>query len=339
LKVAVAGLGFWAPFQIAGWQEIPGVKVVAVNSRSEKRTHEVADQFGIPGRYTDFDRLLSESDADVIDLISGVDQHAPQTLATLAKGRAVIVQKPMGEDLTQCEKMVGAAQRAGVWFAVHENWRYQAPLQRLQQLIEQGAIGQLNRLRLQFSCSFPVYDNQPALKVAPRFILSDIGSHVLDTARFLAGEPGAVFATACRTRPDVLGEDMATVLFASDRRVQVVAEMSYASRLERESFPQTYALAEGTRGSIELGRDYELRITDIAGTRVEWANPTTYPWCDPQYLLVHSSIVTCLRALHEAWKAGRPAETSGEDNRRTVRLVEAAYRSIETGQSVDPRTL
>lgn len=336
MKVAVAGLGFWAPFQIAGWREVPGVEVVAVMSRSASRTQEVAEQFGIAGRYTEYRSLLDQVDADVIDLVSGVDQHAPQTLAAFAACRSVIVQKPMGSNLAECEAMVAASRSAGTWFAVHENWRYQAPFQRLRQMLQDGTIGPVHRLRLQFSCSFPVYDNQPALKTAPRFILSDIGSHLLDTARFLAGEPGPVMALTNRTRADVAGEDVATVLFRTDQGVQVSVEMSYASRLEREAFPQTYALAEGRDGSIELGRDQEFRITTARGTSVETALPTEYPWCDPQYLIVHSSIVTCLRDLHEAWREGRPAETSGEDNLRTMRLVEAAYQSAETGTAVQP---
>ena len=55
--------------------------------------------------------------------------------------------------------------------------------------------------------------------------------------------------------------------------------------------------------------------------------PPRYPWADPEYDVVHASIVECNRNLLGALRGQAPAETTGEDNLRTVRLVFAAYES------------
>ena len=93
-----------------------------------------------------------------------------------------------------------------------ENWRWQAPLRALKAVLDEGHIGRLFRGRIHYCNSFPVFDNQPFLKQLDRFILTDIGSHILDTARFLFGEASQLYCQTCQVHPDIQGEDVATVM-------------------------------------------------------------------------------------------------------------------------------
>ena len=331
MRYVVAGTGFWSAFQIAAWREIPGVELVG----AWNRTPEKARRFGVPV-YESVGQILDEAKPDFLDIISAVEVHAEHVQAAVDRGIPVICQKPMGETFAQCRAMVEGARRAGVPFFIHENWRWQRPLRRVREILESGEIGRPFRGRLQFSCSFPVFDNQPFLAQVEQFILMDIGSHVLDTARSLFGEADRLSCVARRVNPAIRGEDVATVLLDFGGTA-VTCEMSYASRLERESFPQTYALVEGEQGSLELGKDYEIRVTTASGTRVEHAVPARYEWADPAYDLVHSSIVDCNRDLHRGLQGG-PCETSAIDNLETMRLVFASYESAETGTTLDLRT-
>lgn len=337
MKIALTGCGFWSSFQIAGWREIPGVEVVAVQSRNADRVRAVQERFGITRGYEDLNAMLDEGGFDVLDVCSDVPGHLPAVLAAVEREIPVICQKPMAGTWEECRAMTEACRAKNLWFAVHENWRHQSPFRTIKQLIEEGRIGDLFRVRLSFCCSFPVYENQPALAAAEKFILSDIGSHILDCARFFGGEAESLFAASSRVNDRIKGEDVATVLIRHVGGVQTLCEMSYASRLEREKFPQTHALFEGSKGSISLGRDYELRITDKGGTTSQIAVPKSYPWADPEYLIVHSSIVECLSELTHAFREGCPSETSGEDNLRTMALVHASYLSAESGKSVSLR--
>ena len=54
---------------------------------------------------------------------------------------------------------------------------------------------------------FPVFANQPFLKELEQFILTDLGSHTLDTARFLFGEAESLYCQTRRVHPDIKGED------------------------------------------------------------------------------------------------------------------------------------
>jgi predicted dehydrogenase len=112
--------------------------------------------------------------------------------------------------------------------------------------------------------------------------------------------------------------------------VHCYTEMSYASLLEQEAFPQTLVLIEGERGSLHLTNYFELKTTTRGGTTSEIIKPPFYSWADPDYAVVHASIVDCNRDLLNGLQGGR-SETTGEDNLKTVELVWAAYESAASG--------
>ncbi|MGQ9699350.1 MAG: Gfo/Idh/MocA family protein, partial [Armatimonadota bacterium] len=251
-------------------------------------------------------------------------------------GVNVICQKPMAPDLETAEDMVRTCQDAGVRFLVHENWRWQYPLRRLKEVLDSGTLGKPFRGRIVFSTSFPVFDNQPFLRELEQFILTDIGSHILDTARFLFGEASRLYCRTRRVNQAIRGEDVATVVMDMGDDVTVICEMSYASRLEHERFPNTYVTVECEKGSVELGPDYWIRVTTEDGTFSKRHAPPRYAWADPEYDVVHSSIVPCNAHLLHALRIGQRAETEGDDNIKTVRLVFGAYESAATGKPYVP---
>jgi predicted dehydrogenase len=133
--------------------------------------------------------------------------------------------------------------------------------------------------------------------------------------------------------PAIKGEDVANVLIEMQSGLHCFAEMSYASLLEKEAFPQTLVLIEGTKGSLHLTNDFVLKTTTSSGTVSELIKPVLYSWLDPAYAVVHSSIVDCNRNILNGLR-GEAAETTGEDNFETVKLVFAAYESARTGEVV-----
>jgi D-apiose dehydrogenase len=334
LRFAVLGCGFWAQFQLAAWQEVEGAEPVALYNRTRGKAEALAARFGVPAVYDDAEALFAREQLDFVDIITDVGTHAHFVQLAAAHHVPVICQKPMAPDLETAEAMVAACREAGVWFAVHENWRWQRPLCAFQRALAESDVGRPFRARLTFSTSFPVFANQPFLAEVDRFILTDIGSHVLDTARFLFGEAQHLCCRTQRVNRAIRGEDVATVLLETDRGVTVTCEMSYASRLEHERFPETYVLAECERGSVELGPDYWVRVTTSEGTEARRHAPAHYPWADPAYDLVQASIVPCHAHLLASLREGVPAETSGVDNLNTMRLVSACYESARIGRVV-----
>lgn len=335
LRFAILGTGFWARYQLAAWRELPGAECVALYNRTGAKAAALAAEFGVPAVYDDAKALLAAEELDFVDIITDPGTHREFVELAAAYRLPVICQKPMAPTLEDARAMADACTKAGVPLLIHENWRWQSPLRALKAVLESGAIGTPFRARLDFVTSFPVFENQPFLAQCERFILTDVGTHVLDAARFLFGESQRLFATTQRVNPAIRGEDVATVV-TTHRDCTVVTNLSYASRTAHEKFPETFAFVEGPLGSVEITRGCQLHITTASGTETRGVSPPAYPWADPAYAVVHASIVDCHRNLLAALRGETSAETTAEDNLKTLELVFAAYESAASGMAINP---
>jgi predicted dehydrogenase len=334
LRFVLLGAGFWARYQLAAWGENPDGVCVAVCDRDRTRAEALALPFGIPA-YDDPERMLIDVKPDFADIVTPVETHASLIRLCAEQNVAVICQKPLAVTLDEARDALAVCEKMGVSLLVHENWRWQTPLRKAGELLKAGRIGVPFRARLSFACSFPVFDNQPFLRELQQFIITDIGSHVLDTARFLFGEAASVYAQTHRINPTIKGEDVATVVMPmGEAQTTVTCEMSYASRTEHERFPQTYLFVEGSQGSLEIGPDYILRLTNVDGTHLSRHIPPRYGWADPAYDLVQSSMAACQTDQIDHLRGRKMAENTGKDNLETMRLVFAAYESARIGQVI-----
>lgn len=336
LKFAVLGTGFWAGYQLAGWYELAGVQPIAFYNRTIEKARALAQHYGVENVYDNVDELLDQHahELDFVDIITDVSTHAMLTEKAAARGLDVICQKPMATTLEAAAAMVEACRVANVALYIHENFRFQAPIRKLKEILLSGVIGKVFKANVAFCSGFPVFDNQPFLKELDEFIITDIGSHVLDITRFLFGEAESLYCHTARINTEIKGEDVANVLMRMRNGISCYVEMSYATIKERESFPQTLVTVEGEKGTMNLLNNYEIRVTTREGTNVTTAPPQPYQWIDPAYAVVHSSIVDCNRDILESLQGKKDAETTGADNFETIRLVHAAYQSARDNKVI-----
>jgi len=334
LRFAILGTGFWSRYQLAAWKEIPGARCVALCNRTREKAAQLGREFGITGIYTDAEAMFAAERLDFVDIITDVGTHE-QFVKLAAKNKIpVICQKPMAPSLQAARRMMEACEKSEVPLSIHENWRWQKPIQELKKIISSEIVGPIFRARVDYCNSFPVFENQPFLKDLEQFILTDMGSHILDTARFLFGEAGSVYCRTSRVHQEIKGEDVATVMLGMNSGATVNCNISYASPVEHDRFPETFIFIEGEKGSIELAPDYWVRLTTKGETKSWRCPPPFHPWADARYALVHSSIVDCNAALLRALQTKTAAPTSAADNFETMRLVFAAYESSSRGQVI-----
>jgi len=246
----------------------------------------------------------------------------------------IICQKPMAPDFETAKRMVRICNEAGTRLYIHENYRWQAPVRRFKQIIDSGVIGKPFKARVSFLSGFPVFDNQPFLKELDHFILTDMGSHVLDVIRFLFGECEEVWCQTKAVNRGIKGEDLAVAMMKMQTGMPVFTELSYASVVEHDSFSTLHILVEGVDGSVFLGPKFEIRTTTRQSTISEIVKFPSYPWADPDYIVNHESGIHINRNILEDMLGKGKAENTGEDNLETVRLIWACYRSAETGEKI-----
>jgi len=336
LRFAIFGAGFWSRFQLVAWRELKDAECVAICDRVRAKAEALAREFSVGGVYDDPEECLSREKPDFVDIVTSAETHAQLVKQVASHRIPVICQKPMAMSLEEAEDMVVTCRNAGVPMFVHENFRWQTPMRELHRVLSEGRIGRPFRARIDFISGFPTFINQPYLKDMEKFILMDIGTHLLDLARFLFGEAESVYCHTQRIHGDIKGEDVATVVLKTEGGVTVLCEMGFAENfLEQDRFPETFVFVEGDKGSVHLAPDLWLRVTTQEGTFARRAIPPSYPWVDPSLAVVHASILPCHANILRALRGEGAAETTGEDNLKTMRLIFASYDSARSGQAVE----
>lgn len=334
LKGALIGCGFFAVNQLHAWRMIDAVEIVAICDRDPARLAAVGDSFGIARRYADAAALLSAERLDFVDVATTVASHRALVEMAAAARIPVICQKPIAPTYADARAMVEACEAAGVPLMIHENFRWQSPIRAVRAAIDAGRIGTPFFGRVSFRSAYDVFAGQPYLAEGERFIIEDLGIHILDIARYLFGDATSVTARTRRINPRIRGEDVATMLLDHASGVTSVVDCSYASRLEEELFPQTLVEVDGSAGTIRLERDYRLVVTTADGSTVTDAAPPVLQFAAKPWHVIQESVYRIEAHWADCLASGREPDTSGRDNLKTFALVEAAYLGARTGRPV-----
>jgi predicted dehydrogenase len=343
-RVAVLGTGYWAHFQVGAWRAL-GVPVVAVWNRTPERAAAFAARWEIPRVFATAEELMAWDGFDLADVIADVGAHEELVCLAARCGKAVICQKPMADSLAACRRMVAACEAAGVWFAVHENFRYQPPTAAVKRALRSGVCGRLIRAHvLMKSPDRGIIARQPALLEKDHMALRDMGPHIFDVARALFGEIVSLATLPLRHYGDLAVAGCGAPLMTGALTLARTAEgLPVQCDLVHEWPYLLYV--RGERGTMTLDNDNRLHTVTAEGETVE----DTRTWPSLPYIPeddwrlhgghVFSAIPACLADLAAAYRRGVPAATSGADNYRTMQAVMAAIASSDTGAAVAPAEL
>lgn len=332
MRGGLIGCGFFARNHLAAWRDL-GVDMVLCD-RDVSKARALAGEFGAPAVYGDAAAMLAAERLDFVDIATTVESHRPLVELCAAARLPTICQKPFALDLADGRAMVAAARAAGVPLLVHENFRWQTPMQALAGLVADGAVGTPNFARISFRHGFDIYANQPYLATEPRLALVDVGVHVLDLARFFLGEVTRLYCRTQRLNPRVAGEDAATLVLDHASGAVSTVEISFFAKLDPDPFPQTLVRIEGDAGTLEVSPGYRLAVMTGGRTSVRSVDPPVPAWGERPWHLIQDSVIAIQRHWLDCLRHGREPGPSGADNLRTLELVFAAYDSAARGEAV-----
>ena len=339
LRAGLIGCGFFARNHLHAWRELAGdVDLVAVCDTDPERARAAQQTFDVPTAYSDAATMLDRERLDFVDIVTTMPSHRALVLLAAAHKVAVIVQKPFAPTWEDCVAMVEGCRAAGVPLMVHENFRFQAPMLAVAEVLRSGVLGPLTWARLSWRTGYDVYAGQPYLLREKQFAILDVGIHVLDLARVFLGEVTRLSCETQSIRPGLAGEDMATMLLRHEGGAVSVVEVSYASRRQPDTFPETLLEIEGRDGALALRHGLRLRVTcHGATTEREVATPLR-AWTSQPWHVAQESVLNTQRHWLECLRDGREPATSGADNLKTYALATAAYAAAASGRAVTPST-
>lgn len=334
LKGALIGCGFFSINQLRAWQDTKGASIAAICDTDAKRLRTVGEQFLIARRYDDAEALFADGGFDFVDIATTVPSHLPLVIMAAKYKVPVICQKPFARNINDAKAMVLACERAGVPLMIHENFRWQSPIQAVRNIIDSGEIGDPFWGRFSFRSAYDVFSGQPYLAEGERFIIEDLGIHTLDIARFIMGDVKAITARTKRINPAIRGEDVATMLLDHVNGTTSVVDCSYATHQSTDPFPETVLEIDGRSGSIRLHQGYKLEIVNQRESRAIDVSPSLLPWASRPWHNIQESVLAIQNHWTECLVNQQEPATSGRDNLQTFGLVEAAYQSAASGSVV-----
>jgi predicted dehydrogenase len=324
MNVAIAGAGMISWYHLVAWRNAGArVRVVAVCDPDRAKAQARADEFGIPGVYTDLTAMLAGEKIDALDVASPRETHAGWVDAAAARGIDVLCQKPLTPTFAESQALV--QRTAGkMRLMAHENWRFRPWYRELYRWVQAGDLGEvlLARMALISSGMLPdeagrraTFIRQPFMQHEPRLMLAEVLIHHLDVMRYLCGPLTVLSARTARTLDDVAGETVAVVSLQTTRGapVEVIGTMAAPGYPAR---PPDRLEIVGSRASVVFD-DWVLELRGPSPRVVQYDRDKGY---QASFDGVIAHFVDCLAS-------GAPFETSAEENLATLRIVEDAYAS------------
>ncbi len=199
LAYATMPMFFWPP------PALPGRKILA--DVGEDLAAEGASRFGYDESTADWRRVVDHPDVDLVDIATPNNMHAEIAEAAFAAGKHVISEKPLARTADEARRMYEAAERAGVVHMVAFNYRRTPAVALAKRYIDEGAIGRVLNFRGTYLQDWSAAPDSPLSwrfqhDIAGSGAIGDIGTHVMDIARYLVGEVSAVNSMLATWVPD-----------------------------------------------------------------------------------------------------------------------------------------
>lgn len=281
VSVGIIGTSWWTDsMYLPALQHHPRAKVVALCGRRESSTHELADLWNIPGRYTDVGKMLENETLDAVIIATANDSHYPYTMQALEKGLHVLCEKPLALDYQDAKAMADLAESKGLVTMTPFTYSFMPTSRYLKELIEGGYLGQPYHLNMRYYTGYgrdKKYIWRFDKSIAGSGAIGDIGSHFIYIAYWLFGEVTGVFArletlidrdkTTPEGKPYDVADDAAMLILKFKNGAQGSIQASTVA-YEATHFGQIHQMEfYGSKGSLRSFTDWNT-LQEVHGARV-----------------------------------------------------------------------
>jgi UDP-N-acetyl-2-amino-2-deoxyglucuronate dehydrogenase len=320
--------------------QMPEAKVVGVSDISSERGSARATEANCPF-FLDHRAMLAETAPDVAVITTPHPFHADLALDCFAAGVHVLVEKPLAVEVAEADRMIAAADAAGLILAVNFQQRFRPVVEHARGLVESGAIGPLVRV---LSVE-PWYRTSAYYRAATwrgtwegegGGVLLNQSPHTLDLLSHLAGLPARVWGWT-RTRYHAIEcEDTAQAMLQYPNGAP-----GYFSASTAETGLERRMEIVGENGALELVGD-RLTIHRFVPSMVEHMATSTELYRGPADEVETVNLpgdggghLAVYRDLHRAITEGGKPRCDGREGRMSLELANAITLSSYTDRPID----
>ncbi len=343
LRVGLIGLGGIARLHLGGWAASPLAEVVMGSDVNPDLAEKAENELGVPHFTSDPMEIIDNPEIDVVDICSPNRYHARQAIAALEAGKHVMCEKPLAPTVDEIRQMIAARDRSGKLLMTAQHFRFTGTARALKAEIDGGALGPIYHARAWWL-------RRSGLPVRPTFIYKeqahagvglDIGVHVIDLALWLMGSPRPVAVSGVArtelarqkgafsrwggdipTGMDV--DEFSTAFVRFENGASMVIEVSWLLHHGQEEDLQAWLY--GTRAGAHWPSSVIFEANNQRKQHYDRSLKNTEDTLRPHHL-------ECVE-FAEAIASGGPSPVPPEQSLQVGLILEALYRSQETGKEV-----
>jgi len=338
VRVGLIGSQFISGIHAESLKYVPDADIFSVASPTAEHVKAFAQQHHIPNYFTDYKKMLEMDEIDMIVLGLPNDLHAQATVDAAQAGKHVVCEKPLCMNLKEADLMIETCKQEGVKLMYAEELCFAPKYVRLKQLVDEGALGDVYMVKQSEKHDGPHAPWFWDVQRSGGGVALDMGCHAFEFFRWMLGKPEveSVYADMGTYvhKDKTQGDDNSILIAKFAGGATGLAEESWIKKGGMDDRAEVYG-SEGVAYANLLMGNSILTYSDTGyGYAVEKA-ASTKGWSFTMY--------------EESWNYGFPQEMehfvdcvkndkepleTGEDGRKVLEMLFAAYESARTGKRV-----
>jgi predicted dehydrogenase len=345
LKVGIIGVGGIARTHMPGWRESEHTEVVAGSDIREDILQRWGQEHGIERLTVNSEELIADPNIDIIDICTPNAYHAPLAIAALDAGKHVICEKPLAPTPAAIKDMIAARDRSGKMLMTAQHFRFKGTSKAMKAEIEAGTLGDIYHAR-----SWML--RRAAIPTGLGFLLKehsgggaciDIGVHILDLTLWFMGNPEPVAVTGV-AKTELAHMDGAFSIWGGATVPKEMNVEEFASAFVRFSNGATLLLEVSWMLHHDIqGEDMQMWLCGKKGGS-HWPKCEVYQTSNAlkQQYNRALQLTKDTREAHaqeciefaQAIVDGAPSPVPAEQSLQVMTILDAIYRSQETGGEI-----
>jgi len=321
-----------------------GFSIAGLFDLDSQQASAMAQKFNVSMVYESLTDAATQAPEEAIFDVAVPASAILDVLSALPDGRPVLIQKPMGENLTQAREILALCQAKKLTAAINFQMRYAPFIIAARSLIEQGIIGQVHDMEVRVTVYTP-WQMWPFLEQVPYAEMLYHSIHYIDLVRSFMGEPQGIYAKSVR-HPDVMKMDGSRTNIIFDygdvTRVNVETNHQHKYGLRHQ---ESYVKWEGTEGAIKAKMGLLMNYPD--------GEPDAFEYCvlrdgeapawnsvDIEGTWFPDAFIGSISSLMRYVEGSTDVlPTAVEDAFQTMAVVEAACQSSAAGATSLTKTV
>jgi predicted dehydrogenase len=327
-KIAIIGLGSVAQMvHLPNLMKIKNTEVTGVAEINKNRLSTVADKFKIDKRFTDYKKLLDDSDADAVIITTPTHLHKQIAIDCLNAGKDVLVEKPLARNSKEGSEIIASAKKNKRKLMVGMNLRYRPDSMLIRSLIDAKEIGDPYYIKCRWirqqSSSEKWFSKR---EEAGGGVIFDLGINLVDLALWLVDYPNVIsVSTKNYSHRSKNMEDTSVSFIRCEKSITISTEVSWSMAEEKDTF---FANIYGTKGTIGANPFKLIKPLDLEqinlGSTFKGSPADAFK---KSYLNELKSFIGAIRGIN-------PIFSSGEEALQLLKVTETMYKSAEKDQEL-----